>query len=218
MARKSKTKPPDVLTVRPRQAETEGVGDAECDGVSSDSVGALADRRLVERCLAGDVTAWEELYRQCHGPLCAAIKSLIVPDRDPNLIDEIAACVWYALVKNDGEMLERFDPRRDLRLTSFLRGLARIEIMQYFRAEQRRRIREAAAGRLPRNVAPLSNCQVNALLNEFTATLTIGEQQFLEEYLLSPTQEEDTAECSIANVWQRRRRIRMKLLAFLHDG
>jgi hypothetical protein len=127
----------------------------------------------------------------------------------------MAACVWYALVKNDGEMLERFDPSRDLRLTTFLRGLARIEVMQYFRAEQRRRLREAAAGGPSRNTAPLSDCQIDAMLNEFVSTLTISEQQFLEQYLLTPPQDGEDADCTDVNIWQRRRRIRVKLLAYL---
>ena len=52
---------------------------------------------LVDRCLLGEVAAWEEIYRQCHDPLCAAIKSLLGPGfHDPNLVDDIAARVWYA--------------------------------------------------------------------------------------------------------------------------
>jgi hypothetical protein len=188
----------------------------------ADVAGAQADRLLVERCLVGEVSAWEELYHQCHAPLCVSIKSLMGSGYcDPNLIDEIAARVWYALVRNDGELLDRFDPCRDLRLGTFLRGLARIEIMQYFRAERRRRARETQAGRRPRDDTRLSDWQIDAMLNEFTATLTPGEQQFLDEYLLSLPQEEigvDSPELSDANVWQRCHRIRAKLRAFFHNG
>ena len=217
--------------------------------LSSDAIAAAesaadarADRVLVDRCLAGDVAAWEQLYNQFHSPLCAAIKSLMSGHRsDPNVVDEIAARVWYALVKDDGQLLERFDPGRDLRLGAFLRGLARIEIMQYFRAEHRRNAREAEAGRRPRQEGPVSHYQLSVMLTEFTATLTPGEQQFLEEYLLthSPEQEDsqqdesacessseqpcdptsaDRPELSAANIWQRRHRIRSKLRAFFHNG
>jgi len=187
-----------------------------------DSAGAQADRSLVDHCLAGEVAAWEEIYCQCHDPLCAAIKTLLGPGfHDPNLVDDIAARVWYALVKNDGELLDRFDPRRDLRLGVFFRGLARVELMQYFRAEQRRICREAEVGQKPRGNAPLNEWQIGVLLKEFTATLTPGEQQFMDEYLLSlPGQGENTegAELTDANIWQRRHRIRSKLLNFFRKG
>jgi hypothetical protein len=194
-----------------------------CDVVAvqeSDGAGAHADRLLVDRCLAGDVAAWEDLYNQCHFPLCAAIKSLLGPGyRDLNMIDEIAARVWYTLVRNDGELLDRFDPCQDLRLGTFLRGVARIEIMQYVRAERRRRVREAEAGRRPHCNSRLSDWQLDVMLGEFTATLTPGEQRFVEEYLLvaSPDDDLDHADLSDANIWQRRHRIRTKLRAFFSD-
>jgi hypothetical protein len=186
----------------------------------SDGAGAHADRLLVDRCLAGEVAAWEELYDQCHLPLCIAIKSLLGPGyRDLNLIDEIAARVWYALVRNDGELLDRFDPCQDLRLSTFLRGVARIEIMQYVRAERRRRAREAEAGRRPHHDGRLSDWQLDVMLNEFTATLTPGEQRFVEEYLLVASPEDDKygIDLTDANIWQRRHRIRAKLRAFFSD-
>jgi hypothetical protein len=189
---------------------------------SADPSGARADRALVDRCLNGEVTAWEDLYRQCHDPLCGAIKVLLGPGfHDPNLVDDIAARVWYALVKNDGELLDRFDPCRDLRLGVFFRGLARVELMQYFRAERRRLSREAEVGQKPRHVASPNEWQVGVILDEFTATLTPGEQQFMEEYLLSLREEgdeTDTSELTAANIWQRRHRIRLKLMAFFHKG
>ena len=187
-----------------------------------DPSGAHADRLLVDRCLMGEVAAWEEIYRQCHDTLCVSIKSLLGPGfHDPNLVDDIAARVWYALVKDDGELLGRFDPCRDLRLGVFFRGLARVEIMQYFRAERRRLSREAEVGQKPRCNATLNEWQVGVILDEFNATLTPGEQRFMDEYLLSLPQEgEDAegAELTDANIWQRRHRIRSKLSAFFRKG
>lgn len=70
-----------------------------------------ADRQLVDRCLAGEVAAWEEFYAQCHDPLCTAIRIMLGrPHGDPNLVDEIASRVWYALVANDGKLLGRYSP------------------------------------------------------------------------------------------------------------
>jgi len=52
---------------------------------------------------------------------------------DSSRVDEIASRVWYALVRNDGELFESFDPTRPKRLGASLREMARIEIMQYVR-------------------------------------------------------------------------------------
>lgn len=91
----------------------------------SDHDGAIADLHLVDRCLNGEVAAWEELYAQCHEPLCTAIRSKLRQGiTDPNLVDEMAARVWYAVVKNDGELLSRYDPERGGRVITFLRAIA----------------------------------------------------------------------------------------------
>lgn len=182
---------------------------------------AHADRLLVDRCLTGEVAAWEELYCRYHVFLCDSIKSLLrLGSRDANLIDEIAARVWYLLIKNDGDLLDRFDPEWGLRLASFLRGLARIEMMQYFRADRRRQARETEASRRSRISPRISDGQFRAMLQEFLATLTPGEQRFLEDYLLlspSVASDRESPELSDANIWQRRHRIRVRLLAFFRD-
>ena len=171
-----------------------------------------AMRVLARRCAAGEVAAWEELYGRFHGPLCTAIRGMLGPSgSDFSCVDEIAARVWYALVRNDGELLDRFDPTRQVRLAAFLRGLARIEIMQYYRAEHRRRTQEAASGR--EGGAPVSDWQIAAMIEDFATTLTAGEQEFLEEHLLGRSDGKE-ANLSQANVWQRCHRIRTKLKEF----
>jgi len=193
--------------------EADAVADREADAAA-----VLYERMLVDRCLAGEVAAWEELYNRCHAPLCAAIKLIIAPGyRDANLIDEIAARVWYTVVKDDAKLLEQFDSRRDLRLTVFLWGLARVEIMQYVRAEQQRRAREGKAVRSPRSY---TDWQVDTMLGDFIATLTPNERYFMEDCLLSlPEADEDTTRDGLSDtsVWQRRHRIRSKLLAFFRE-
>jgi hypothetical protein len=193
----------------------------------ADAAGAQADRLLVDRCLAGEPAAWEELYGHYHALLCDLIGSLLGQgyNNDPNVIDEIAARVWYELVKDDGRLLGRFDPCRDVRLGAFLRGLARIEIMRYRRGEHRRCEGEAKVRANHRRDTPLSEYQVDALLSEFAATLTPNEQLFLRDYALLPSaggededEDTDSTEPSDSSVWQRCHRIRMKLRAFFAGG
>jgi hypothetical protein len=95
-----------------------------------------------------------------------------------------------------------------------LRGLARIEIMQYYRAEYRRRAQETACG-VGRGAgeSAASDWQVSAMIDDFATTLTPGEQEFLEEHLLGQP-EEGQQRWSDATIWQRCHRIREKLKAF----
>jgi DNA-directed RNA polymerase specialized sigma24 family protein len=187
----------------------------------SDRDGAIADLHLVDRCLNGEVAAWEELYAQCHEPLCAAIRAKLRHGiTDPNLVDELAARVWYAVVKNDGELLSRYDPERGGRVITFLRAIARDEIARHFRSEHRRIEREVASLR-ERSHNPLKEVGVpiTASFNEFLQTLTPHEQNFCESYLMSEAGESEAAlkssPYSPANIWQLTHRIYKKMRAFL---
>jgi DNA-directed RNA polymerase specialized sigma24 family protein len=188
---------------------------------NSDHDGAIADLHLVDRCLNGEVAAWEELYAQCHEPLCAAIRSKLRQGiTDPNLVDELAARVWYAVVKNDGELLARYDPERGGRVITFLRAIARDEIARHFRSEHRRMEREVASLReRSRNPLKEVGVPIAASFNEFVQTLTPHEQNFCESYLMSETGESEIAlkssPYSSANIWQLTHRIYKKMQAFL---
>jgi hypothetical protein len=207
MKRLKKKRSPPPLPVDPRLPD---FGRTEVD-LADDSQG---DRLLAKRCVSGEVAAWEELYGGFHGPLCKVIGRMLGPGgSDLSRVDEIAARVWYALVRNDGALLDRFDPARHTRLGGFLRGLARIEVMQYLRAEYHRRTREAASPCRSSSASAASDWQITATIEDFATTLTVGEQEFLEEHLLG---QPDGGECKLseASIWQRCHRIREKLKAF----
>jgi len=209
---KRRTAQPDVAAHKPSPDPPEDSG----KGDVVDSRDVLADAALARRCVAGEVAAWEQLYALCHPPLLAAIESMLrAPPRDPTLIDEIAARVWYALVENDGELLEKFDPARGARLITFMRALAKDEISRHFRAERRRRERESGA---VHDRTQQSTAEARAHFSEFLSTLTPHERQFAADYLLStppgaggPLQKPH----SPANIWQLTRRIHRKLLGYL---
>ena len=104
------------------------------------------DRALIDRCLAGDAGAWDELYGGTQPALWIAIGVLLGGGHtDPNLVDEIASRVWFAMIENDGRLLARFDPDKGARLITFLRIVARTEISRHFRRERRRQRRERIA-------------------------------------------------------------------------
>jgi len=181
---------------------------------------AQDDRRLVDRCLLGEEKAWEQLYHRCHPGLIKAVRYLLgtTEIRDPNLVEEIAARVWYLLLRDDARLLARFDPQRDCRLQAFIVGFARNEILQYVRSERRRRSHEATGGRILLAGQRTSQLPVSTLLDEFTATLNQREQEFLEQYLLTDPELEGTPpseDLTPTNIWQRRHRLRFKLKAFM---
>ena len=187
-------------------------------GKGAEATGARADGSLAQRCLAGEVDAWEQLYAQCHDPLLVSIGILLGrQSSDSNLVDEIAARVWYALVANDGELLARYDANRGARLITFLRALAKDEIARHFREEVRRRNRELSALReRPRHEERTLGQQVSSL-TEFLCTLTPQEKIFCSDYLLAePAPAEGPY--SSANIWQLSHRIYHKLLHFLKVG
>lgn len=194
--------------------------DGQCAGPRegvADTVGLHADAMLVERCVAGEVAAWEALYGQCHEPLLTSVRIMLGrQSNDANLVDEIAARVWYALVAKDGELLARYDSKRGARLVTFLRALAKDEISRHFRAEVRRRKRELEVlrekGQHP-GVAP--SHPVDSLA-EFLCTLTAHERAFCSDYLLAQPTGAPEKLHSEANVWQLTHRIYLKLMRFLH--
>ncbi len=177
-----------------------------------------ADCVLVDRCSAGEVAAWDELYGRYHASLWASIKLLLGPRScDSNVIDEIAARVWYALVENDGRLLERFDPSRGVRLSTYFRGLARIHTLLYFRDEHRRRARENQAGHRRHRNVPVSELPDGVMLSDFADTLTAEERRFLEEHLVSSDGEcadADDRQHADTSIWQHRHRLLGKLKDF----
>jgi hypothetical protein len=194
----------------------------EVQDASQDLAALEADRQLAQRCVAGEVAAWEEFYAQCHDPLLAGVRVLLSGwTSDANLVDEIAAQVWYALVADDGKVLAKYDPARGGRLTTFMRAIAKGAVGQYLRSEQRRldREREATYGKPPHHADDQD--QVDSTVEEFLETLGPGERQFCDEHLLSSPGDGDgdqNGKVSRASFWHRSRRVYRRLLGFLGRG
>ncbi len=179
------------------------------------------DRMLVDRCVSGDVEAWEDLYALCHASLLTSVRCMLGgASEDPNLVEEIAAAVWFTLIANDGERLDRYDPRRGARLVTYLRAVARDQIKGFFRSEGRRRSREMEAFERTRNREPeLQTPRIE--WQEFLRVLTPAEREYCTDVLLkdlSLVSVEERARISKAytrtNAWQLKHRIRAKMKEF----
>ena len=179
-----------------------------------------ADRRLIDRCIAGEVAAWSLLYRETHESLLSTIRSFLGrAGHDRNLVEEIAARVWYAVVKDDFSLLNRFDVRRGCRLTTFLSVLAKSETRMLFRSERRRKSREQLVSR---SELAGDSARQGVMISdeEFIATLSPAERTFYLEVLVAPSERRELAEqgYSCENMWQLNYRVRKKLERFILDS
>ncbi len=173
---------------------------------------------LVERCLSGEVLAWSQIYRQFHDSLLAAIRNFLGrAGQDTDLVEEIAARVWYALIKNDFELLAKFDAARGCRLSTFLSVVAKSETRMLLRSERRRKNREQLASKS--EVAGDRPTDAGDVLSdeEFLITLSRAEKSFYLSVLVGEPDTRKKAEHSYSpqNLWQLRHRIRKKLERFL---
>ena len=161
------------------------------------------------------MAAWELLYAKCHESLCLSVKILLGRhNSDGNLVDEIAARVWYALVANDGELLGRFDPARGARLITFMRALAKDEIGRHFRTELRRRERELIAAREKGVNQDEDLAESVSSMREFLTTLTPHERSFCDEFLMGVPDDGTRQRRSPASIWQLTHRVYKKFLRF----
>ena len=176
------------------------------------------DRLLVERCLAGEVGAWSQIYRQFHESLLASIRSFLGrAGQDANLVEEIAARVWYALVKNNFELLDKFDVARGCRLSTFLSVLAKNETRVLLRSERRRRLREQLVSKSELDREHSTDTGDVLSDEEFLVTLSKAEKSFYLDVLVNRPEanQQEPQTYSQQNLWQLRHRIRKKLERFI---
>jgi len=179
-----------------------------------------ADAELVCRCVEGEVAAWEELYQGYHPRLLRSIEYILGPDNfDPNLVDEMAARVWHALVAEDGELLARFDARRGTRLSTFMRAVARDLIGRHFRAERRRRNRERESCRAASWCGVDEFDETEVSFSELRDSLTPNEREFLDQHLAEEVSDEVRGRSrSSANIRKLTSRICRKVRSLFWDG
>lgn len=175
----------------------------------------IQDRILVDRCIGGEPSAWSQVYDRFHGSLLASIRAFLGrAGQDAHLVDEISARVWYSLVRNQFELLAKFDPARGCRLSTFLSVLGKSEARLLLRSERRRKTRECVASR-PEIEHP-DGLGAGALADDdFLATLSPRERAYYLDILVAPGEVADDSSYSRQNQWQLRHRVRKKLEQFL---
>lgn len=184
-----------------------------------DSSAHNGDEQLVARCRAGDEAAWAEVHAKCHAHVVRQIRyTLGELGRDDNLVEELAARVWYGLICDDGYLLQRFQPNRARGLEKYLAAIARFEVLRHQRSEFRRRRREHyRQSMLSENRDDEALRDMTIDVNSFLPSLTPREQEFFHHVLMGNNGHH--MRISAPNSWQLKHRIRKKLLEFLDiDG
>jgi hypothetical protein len=211
--------PPRKRLVATQAKASDGTMDASCVVTRQRRKLATMDRELVDRCMAGEPNAWSLMYERFHASLMSSIRAFLGrAGHDFHTIEEIAARVWYALIRNDFELLSKFDAARNCRLSTFLSMLAKTEARLLIRSERRRKTREQAAsktehdGHKPRQTGEVLSEQ------EFLSTLTPAERTFYADVLIGTDDAEAHAQYTQHNLWQLRHRVRKKLERFLEDA
>ena len=173
------------------------------------------DRQLVERCVGGEPAAWTQMYDRFQGALLASIRAFLgKAGQDMHLVDEVSARVWFSLVRNQFELLAKFDPLRGCRLSTFLSVLGKSEARLLLRSERRRKTRECVASR-PEVEPPDAECGSVLSDDDFLATLSPRERAFYLDILIATCAATPTDAYSPQNQWQLRHRVRKKLEQFL---
>ncbi len=134
--------------------------------------------------------------------------------RDHNLVEEIAARVWFGLVSDDRNLLERFQPKKGNGLENYLAAIARFEVLRHLRSEYRRRRREHETQSMRKSERDDRLLREMALdVKDFLPQLTPREKEFFHHVLMGNNGHH--LRISAPNAWQLRHRIRKKLLEFL---
>ena len=153
------------------------------------------EERLVARCLRGEDTAWETMFRSYHPQLVSIIKGLMHGEGAMEQAEEIAAAVWSSLCSEAFTRLRQYDPRAG-RLLGYLASMARSEIRRGRRSKRSRYSRECIAARKEANSAEVGRVLV---IQEFLATLTRREREFCMSDLMKQSKLTVRSEVSSAN-------------------
>jgi DNA-directed RNA polymerase specialized sigma24 family protein len=161
---------------------------------------------LLQGCRQGDDASWRQLFAVYQESVRRRIAWLLRDHgRDRNVVDEIAAQVWYRLVV--GRLLGLYDPRRAC-FRAFLFGYIRQEVRRRYRPRRSRPIRVIPLGGLDLADPAGDVCPLGLMLNELLSALSPRLREFTLQQVGGPAQASGRPAPSPANARQMEVRIR----------
>ena len=140
------------------------------------SPGPAAERRLLERCLAGDETAWEELVRRLRAPARAAAERTIVKALgavDPAEVEEAEQAAFSELVADSYAALRRFNWGCSLgTYVSVIAARAAVDLVKLRMREERTRGGAERLAELARTHAVAADPERSALDAELSESIS----------------------------------------------
>jgi DNA-directed RNA polymerase specialized sigma24 family protein len=192
------------------------------EGTMRSSQKVVADRDLRQRCLGNDPAAWQELFRRQQTRLGGIIARLLQGRVvDENVVDEIRAKVWHALIEHEYGQLRVYEPDR-ASLDTYFGLLAYRQVVLWVRSNRCRHAHEATLPPEepvdPRAVDGLTEAYLRECLEILGPDLlSPKERKVFDEFLMRVPDGRTRCTLSDANVWKLTQRVRAKLLALLAD-
>ena len=164
------------------------------------------EKALVGHCLAGSEAAWAELVRPYQGLLLHVVKRYQTAGIEPAAIVQD---VWVSLYSNNPVGLNKFDPERGTRLSTFLKMVA-MTCLKQAEARRRRHWREVQLTEAAKPLWKTIDLPVGIVLDEFRELLTESERIFFDAELLGQHAMVCAPVWTDENKWQLRSRILKK--------
>jgi DNA-directed RNA polymerase specialized sigma24 family protein len=146
-------------------------------------------RVLVDRCLAGDGQAWNDLVRRFQPGLMSTVQRLLGKKaRDAILVGDLVQEVWVLLWKNSCRLLRKFDGDKG-DLPAYLASLARQKVHHYFLTLNRKKnLHQLSLSHRQFDDLEIWEAPLDQLLRDFCPCLTPNERELVFEMALGNQQ------------------------------
>jgi RNA polymerase sigma-70 factor (ECF subfamily) len=185
------------------------------------------DRQLLDGALSREPEKWQRFYRRYQPFITACVAHVLKCRQIPfgrEDLEDFVADVWVALLRNDKEVLRRFDPRRGRTLSSWLRLIATRSTIDRLRGRAiQQRYREIGAELdepLDESNGPdarLEAMERATLARQAIAQLKPRDQQFLNLCLedVDPNEVAQRLGIAVSTVHSRRFKIGQKIIRMI---
>jgi len=180
--------------------------------------------QLLDSVLAGDRSASRSFFNRYNCTIEMCVRKVLRGTNRPATEDEIrdlVSEVWVSLFEDDKRPLRRFDPQRDVRVSTWIGLLARNKTIDRLRCSRQRTLSIDATdeaseppAETPLPCEQLEDRECRAIAASALAELTPEDRAFMEAWYVDAREPEDLARefgISVGTVYSRRFKIQEKL-------